>query len=178
MTKMKMRTVQVGSWNKGVSPWGFDITIKEGTDMGGVFTAVWKTGDAFCKVYARLTADQMKLSVWPGKGPGPHPHRTSHEDTGWAFKSITIRRRKHGVSGPSPGWFAGVFSDRRVGKPGGRAKRGATPPWKYLFFLEFGWTSRSGKRYRYPWAQPAYAWAAKKRVGRIAGPSGLFISSR
>jgi hypothetical protein len=174
--KIKARTVQKGDWGKA-SPWGFDINIKVGTDIGGVFSAVWDTGDRFCKAYALLVQTKMQENVWPGRGPGPHPH-PGREDSDWLRRSITTRRRKKGVIGPSPGWFAGAFSDRPVANPKGRAKPGAAKPWQYGFYLEFGWRARSGRRYRYPWAQPAFDWAAKKRIGKIAGASGLYITGR
>jgi hypothetical protein len=158
------------------SPFSVKTTVKVTKDLGGVWSAVWNVSDLFCKIYAELVRDIMIRNVSPGVGPGPHPHRTKHEDTGWAAKSIVARRRQKGAtSGVSPAWFSGSFSDRTPGRtPGARGR--STPPWQYLFFLEWGFRTKSGKRYRYPWAAPAYKEAKAHRLGKVAGPKGLFIS--
>jgi len=74
-----------------------------------------------------------KRNVTPGRGPGPHPHRTEHEDTGQLMQSITSDVE--------------VKGSRVVGIVGTNVI--------YGMFLEVGWHSRSGNFYRYPWLAPA-----------------------
>ena len=167
-----------GISGKAPTPYGYQVNVQAKTNMGGVWNAVWAASSSMMKIYASMVAEYMKDNVAPGHGPGPHPHKQpKRKDMGWLMRSITVRQAKRGAGIEGPAWFAGVFSDKKVAAPAGR-KRGATQPWQYGFFLEFGWRSRGGKFFKYPWVAPAYKAASKYRIGRIQGPSGIYISVR
>lgn len=68
-----------------------------------------------------------------GSGPGPHPHRSDHWDTGKLRDSIKYRARMRG-------FMAEAFIESDV---------------DYGLYLEMGWTAPSGRHYRYPWLYPA-----------------------
>ena len=157
--------------NGDASPWGFHFVVKIKDNTIGVFRAVQDLGGTVAGKYAAMAADKMKENVAPGKGPGPHPHRTKHEDFGWLMRTIMARRSPD----KKAAWLVGVFSDKVAAKPAGAGK---TPPWKYGMFLEIGWIAKNGKRYRYPWLQPALAFTSRKPIGKVAGPTGLYIGGR
>lgn len=175
------RIVEISAARRPPSPWGYNIKVTTRTNVQAVWTAVWKTTDLAAKIYADYLKGFMQENVAPGRGPGPHPHRVEHTDTGWAAKSIVVRQvRKNANMGGDKGplWYAGAFSDMAKPRPA-LAKKYArsTPPHQYLFYLEFGWVQHgSGRRYRYPWAEPAKKKAAKQRIGRVTGVSGLYIT--
>ena len=78
---------------------------------------------------------QAKHNVSPGVGPGPHPHNpgSHHIDTGNLRDSIEVDVDVVGAHA-----VAQVWSDL-----------------EYSVYLEYGWTARSGKFYRYPFLWPA-----------------------
>lgn len=96
--------------------------------------AVRAAGAGFAADFAdqmgELTAKYARENVAPGVGPGPHPHRpgSDHEDTGELQRSIQVRHVRQGFLETSH-----VFSDL-----------------PYSVYLCLGWTSRSGKHWRYP----------------------------
>lgn len=95
-----------------------------------------QTRDKALKVMKGMAADiqeQAKHNVEPGVGPGPHPHRTPHEDTGALMRSI----KKKVWEKRSEVGFA-VYTDKDYG-----------------LFLEIGWHSAAGNFWRYPWLLPA-----------------------
>jgi len=76
-----------------------------------------------------------RARVMPGVGPGPHPHRTKHEDTGNLARNIVYR-----VTGTMAG---------------GNLEVGPKPGAYYGTYLELGWHAANGMFYKYPWLRPA-----------------------
>ena len=76
---------------------------------------------------------QARDNVAPGKGPGPHPHVTEHEDTGRLSASL-VKTVEDGAQGPLLQIGFGEI---------------------YGVYLELGWTARSGRWYQYRWMMPA-----------------------
>ena len=87
----------------------------------------------FAVVGTRLR-DSARARVMPGVGPGPHPHRTKHIDTGIGAQNIVYRMTKL-----HQGWQVEV---------------GPKPKAYYLTYLELGWHAASGRFYKYPWLRP------------------------
>lgn len=85
---------------------------------------------------ATVVAMRAKDAVAPGRGPGPHPHRTPHIDTGDLMRDIQVGEE----------YKEGEVLVREVGNTE------ATP---YGKFLEVGWFSRGGNFFRYPWLWPS-----------------------
>jgi len=148
----------------------FSYKIEVREDSGGVWQEVRNVIDQYSFVWASVVAEKMRHNLAPGVGPGPHPHRTKHDDTGDAMRAVEVRSRE--AKGGGMTWFAGIFSDG-LGASGSRG----TPPWKYGFFLEFGWVTKAGTRYQYPWATIAVSeTAALRRVhARVSSAKGVFI---
>lgn len=94
---------------------------------------------------AELVEKIARRNVSPGRGPGPHPHRTPHEDTGRLEESIEVD----------------------VDVRGSRVVAEVVTDVPYGTFLEVGWHARSGKFYRYPWLAPALA-EAGRRAQKVA----------
>jgi len=92
-----------------------------------------------------LVEEYAKFSVSPGVGPGPHPHRTEHEDTGALRDSITSD--------------VDVKGTRAIGEVGTDLEYGA--------YLEVGWHSRAGRFFRYPWLEPSLR-RAKRSGPKVA----------
>jgi hypothetical protein len=80
-----------------------------------------------------------------GGGPGPHPHRTPHYDTGELSKSIVVERRTFGFLAT-----ATISTHLAHG-----------------LYLEKGWHAANGAFYRYPWLQPSVD-LARQRAEPIA----------
>ena len=110
--------------------------------------AVRMYAEDYTKMVAQNAAEAVlnnaRARVAPGVGPGPHPHRTDHgwewEDTGnlqdalyWAWDATQQKKNE----------FIAV-----VGIDGSRAP--------YGLWLEWGWTSPSGRLNRYPFLGPAF----------------------
>lgn len=142
---------------------GFEMvyTSSVTNNTAGVWSFVSNRVSSMTKEWAEQLAEMMRQNVAPGKGPGPHPHRTDHgwswEDTGAAQRAIGIRRgyvnvgRTGGYAATTDtAWMAGVFGD--VGNGTGR---GGAQPSEYLFYLELGYHGPSGRRYQYRWCYPA-----------------------
>lgn len=82
-----------------------------------------------------LLRDAARARVMPGVGPGPHPHRTKHIDTGNLARNTVYRVTKT--------------------VRGGQLEVGPKPEAYYGTWLEIGWHAKSGKFYKYPWLRPA-----------------------
>ena len=96
-------------------------------------------GKKFAKDFAlqvgEVAQNLAKRNVAPGQGPGPHPHRpgSRHVDTGNLMNSITVTPQSRGFLEAS---LVGTDVD-------------------YGVYLEYGWTSKAGNHWRYPWLYPA-----------------------
>lgn len=107
--------------------------------------AVKAQGDGFAAEFVDIIGEETvkaaRANVLPGigpdgiggSGPGPHPHRTLHWDTGALRDSITYRTARRGFMFEA---FIETTKD-------------------YGLYLEMGWTALSGRHYRYPWLYPA-----------------------
>ena len=96
-------------------------------------------GEGFAAMYVNdlgtMIMEQAKLNVEPGKGPGPHPHRVEHTDTGALRDSVKMRFEHRGFLET-----VYVFSDLNYG-----------------VFLELGFHANWGGAFiQYPWLAPAY----------------------
>ncbi len=85
--------------------------------------------EEFARAFAEEAAQVARRNVSPQTGPGPHPHRTPHEDTGELAKNIFVVPENRGF-----------LASCRIYTP---LARGA--------HLEYGWTTRANTHYRYPW---------------------------
>ena len=94
------------------------------------------TADMVLEGACIIIQQQARLHTEPGRGPGPHPHRTPHVDTGNLMASIEVGDL----------YKEGNALVREVGN---------TEQAPYGKFLEIGWTSRAGNWFRYPWLFPA-----------------------
>ena len=100
------------------------------------------TGRKVMQDVAKAVKKQAQHNVSPGIGPGPHPHVSSHKDTGALKKSIFYRTwEKSGEVG-----FA-VGTDLHYG-----------------LYLEMGWHTKSGSFFRYQWLYPALQTAAPLEI--------------
>lgn len=101
-------------------------------------------GNGFCQEFVAILGDETvrraRANVAPGHGPGPHPHRTLHLDTGGLRDSIRARIRQRGFM-----YEALVETDKDYG-----------------LYLETGWTTLAGTHYRYPWLYPAAVEASRR----------------
>lgn len=107
---------------------------------------VW-FGLEFVDLLGQETVAEARKLVAPGSGPGPHPHRTEHEDSG-ALRDAVFYDTLLRDGGQSA--IAVISID-----PEAPARQGGTPPYQYGVFLEMGWTAASGNHFRYPWLYPA-----------------------
>ena len=103
-----------------------------------------KFADQFAEQGGKLAAQYAKENVAPGRGPGPHPHITFHEDTGKLQSSIQYVVRKAGFL-----HYAAISTDVDYG-----------------LFLEKGWHTTSGRFVQYPWLDPAVARAMAEEIAR------------
>jgi len=89
----------------------------------------------FANAIAEKVAEFARRNVAPGRGPGPHPHRpqSPHIDTGELMRSIQVKEQPMGFLKT-----AIIWTDVPYGA-----------------HLEYGWTTRSGTHWRYPWCLPA-----------------------
>lgn len=92
-----------------------------------------ETRTEMAKIGAQLR-DACRAKVMPGVGPGPHPHRTKHIDTGNLARSTVYR-----MTALRHGWQVEV---------------GPNPEGYYGTYLEIGWHAKSGRFYKYPWIRP------------------------
>lgn len=109
-------------------------------------------GNGFAEDFVGILADETvrlaRANVLPGigregfggAGPGPHPHRTKHYDTGKLRDSIVAQVRRQGF-----------IVEARV-----------ETDLEYGLFLEMGWTTVAGTHYRYPWLYPAAVEASRR----------------
>ena len=105
----------------------------------------YRFGEGFAAQIGELTLAAAKRNVAPGKGPGPHPHITEHEDTGYLMEHIFVKPRRAGFM-----IYSHVYTDVEYGT-----------------YLEIGWHTSLGKFVRYPWLAPA-AEEAKREALKIA----------
>lgn len=91
---------------------------------------------------ARATQLAARENVAPGRGPGPHPHRSGHTDTGELRDNIEIKEVQQGFLKT-----ALAYTDLLHG-----------------LYLELGWHTRAGTFYRYPWLKPALDKALEKGI--------------
>lgn len=108
-----------------------------------------QAGLDFAREYAKelgnLTQEKAQENVAPGRGPGPHPHVTEHDDTGALRDSIQVRTFQQGFM-----VLSRVETDLDYGS-----------------YLELGWHTSSGRFVRYPWMMPAVE-LARREANRIA----------
>ena len=95
------------------------------------------------------TVRLARENVAPGRGPGPHPHKSPYSvDTGVLMEDIRIIKLPYW-------WRTRVFG-----------QVGCTEQAYYGMFLEKGWTNPwTGNFWRYPWLTPAFA-LAKRTTSR------------
>lgn len=123
-------------WPTGAKPPRVSIIFRENPAF---LPTVTMTARKIMQDTAMAVKVQAKHNVAPGIGPGPHPHRTPHVDTGNLMRSIFYRT-----------WQKGKLE---VGFTVGT-------PLNYGLFLEVGWQTKSGSFFRYPWLMPALMSAA------------------
>lgn len=104
-----------------------NMKTKEIAARGAGFTA------EFAETIGERAAKYARRNVAVGEGPGPHPHRTEHEDTGELAASVRTKAVHMGFLETTH-----VFTDKEEG-----------------LYLEAGWTTKAGTHYRYPWMMPA-----------------------
>ena len=94
---------------------------------------VRERGVGIMEYFTGRIAEKAKKNVAPGVGPGPHPHRTPHEDSGTLMRNIKTATTATGdlVNGA-------VYTDVDYG-----------------LYLEIGWHAKNGAFYKYPWLLPA-----------------------
>jgi hypothetical protein len=109
-------TLEIKSWNDKIVKRHFE---------SGLRAAFGDLGDAI--------VETARENVAIGRGPGPHPHISKHEDTGDLQASIE-KQVGDGAKGP--------VLEVGFGEP-------------YGLYLEMGWHSRAGNFFRYPWLIPA-----------------------
>ena len=120
-------------------------------------------GRKWARTFAANAAKRVRYraqrNVAPGRGPGPHPHRTGskHEDAGELMRDVhthTVHR--------------GFMEEVKV-----------YTNTDYGVYLEVGWHTKAGTFYRYPWLYPALAQnlTAMREIARITG-AALFGSGR
>lgn len=129
-------------------------------------------GVEFADALAAETVEEAKHLVSPGVGPGPHPHRTEHEDTG-ALRDAIVHSATWRDAGSAG--IAAVTID-----PDAQPREGVTPPSEYGVYLEMGWNAASGRHYRYPWLYPA-AMIAQQRwqeIGKAKADRFLKLKGR
>ena len=114
----------------------FEASVKiEAFTMGSFSVQVAESTRKTLGQAGALIRDAARARVMPGVGPGPHPHRTPHEDTGNLARNIVYR----------------VTTTQR----GGELEVGPKPGGYYGTYLELGWHTASGAFYKYPWLRPA-----------------------
>ncbi len=107
----------------------------------------------FALTFAQEAAEVARRNVSPGRGPGPHPHRPppefrEHIDTGKLRDSIHVTVENRGFLKS-----ARIYSTVA-----------------YAAHLEYGWTARSGRHWRYPFLAAAVE-EVKHRADTIARSS-------
>lgn len=99
--------------------------------------------------YVEKTTDDVVAEAYhnvsPGVGPGPHPHISSHEDTGLLADSIEHTTTRQGFLIEGEVW-SGL---------------------DYGFFLEYGWITPDGRFFRYPWLSPALMHSLRDAEGLV-----------
>lgn len=103
----------------------------------------------FARAFAEEAAAVARRNVSQGQGPGPHPHVTEHDDTGALRDSIRVRSEHRGFLES-----AAIYTDLEYG-----------------LYLEWGFTSRGGRFFRYPWLAPAVE-EVRHKVDAIARSTG------
>jgi len=104
--------------------------------------------EEFVTILGNETVKLARANVLPGlgregfggAGPGPHPHRSPHYDTGALRDSIFNRIRRNGFM------YEALVSTEK----------------EYGLYLEMGWTTLAGTHYRYPWLYPAAVEASRR----------------
>lgn len=114
----------------------FKVTIETKFKIPEAIKEVERAASGMLEGAATVVATQAKKHTQPGSGPGPHPHRTPHIDTGELMRSIEVGDE----------YKEGDALVREVGSQDSAS---------YGKFLEIGWHSRAGNFWRYPWLWPA-----------------------
>ena len=115
---------------------GFKVTIETKFKIPEAIKEVEGAASGALEASANVVRDAAKMAVRPGYGPGPHPHRTPHIDTGDLMRDIQKGEE----------YKEGNALVREVGN------MEAT---YYGSILELGWTSVGGNYFRYPWLWPS-----------------------
>ena len=105
----------------------------------------------FCEEVALNAADRVS----PGHGPGPHPHRTPHEDTGNARDAILTEL------------IDNLPADYKITKRVGAMVWIDLSKAAYLIYLEMGWHTKAGTFYKYPWLIPAVSEVRATQLQKI-----------
>lgn len=116
----------------------FKVTIETKFKIPEAIKEIEGAASGMLEGSANVVRDATKMAVRPGYGPGPHPHRTPHIDTGDLMRDIQTGEE----------YKEGDALVREVGN------MEAT---YYGSILELGWYSRgaASRFYRYPWLWPA-----------------------
>ena len=106
---------------------------------------IQRCGDNFLNLVMDKIVFYARRNVQPGLGPGPHPHRTKHMDTGTLARAIIWSK------------VPGVWGGRTVHvAPSAVNYLNNVPAWYYGAVLERGWhAGKDGTFYKYPWMAPA-----------------------
>jgi len=118
-------------------------------------------GRGFAKMYVadlgKEILEAAQYNVTEGVGPGPHPHKWPHVDTGKLRESLRLDLRSQGFLET-----AHVFSDDPVGA-----------------WLEFGYIPHFGSsRVIYPWLSPAYTKVLDSSSNYLRTTARMWFNSR
>lgn len=114
----------------------FKVTIETKFKIPEAIKEVEKAASGMLDGAATVVRDAAKESVRPGYGPGPHPHKTPHIDTGNLMRDIQKGEE----------YQEGSALIREVGN---------TEATYYGGILELGWHSRAGNFFIYKWLWPS-----------------------
>ena len=126
-------------WPTGSKPPRVSIAFRENKAF---FPGVKVTARKVMQDTGKAVKTQAQHNVAPGVGPGPHPHKSGHTDTGNLMRSVFYRTWE---TATEVGFHCGT-------------------PINYGFWLETGWHSSAGNFFRYRWLEPALMSAAPKEL--------------
>lgn len=115
---------------------GFKVTIETRFKIPEAIKEVEGAASGMLEASANVVRDAAKMAVRPGYGPGAHPHRTPHIDTGNLMRDIQTGEE----------YREGMALVREVGN---------MEETYYGSILELGWHSEAGNFFIYKWLWPS-----------------------
>jgi hypothetical protein len=117
-----------------------------------------RMGESFTTEVAAAFGDEVqrraKENVMPGRGPGPHPHLTPHEDTGRLAESIQAD-----IGKTASAVTVTVFSDLN-----------------YALYNEMGWHTSTGRFVRYQFLRPAITEAQRSFMNLVRSKADVVFA--